>query len=82
MGLWPRWWGSWAVVARAHVVVIVVAVHQGSGVEVDGLELWPLGAAAVPVEADAIVALVTTFETSTYCQWDSIHVREPCQIIL
>lgn len=65
MRLWPRGWGGRAVVARAHVVVIVVAVHQRPGVEVDGLELWPLGAAAVPVEADAVVALVAAFEAST-----------------
>ena len=64
LGLRPR--GRWcgALVARTEIVVIVVAIHQGPRVKVDGLELWPLGAAAVPVEADAVVALIAAFEAS------------------
>lgn len=51
-------------VAIGHKVAIVAvfAIDECSVIEMDGLELRSFAAAAVPIEADAVVALVATFD--------------------
>lgn len=55
------------IVVGVGVIVVVgtpggIAIPQLRIIEVDGLDLGPLAAAAVPIEADAVVALVAALD--------------------